>query len=161
MSANEIIAIAAVGTLLVTAMAVLVTLKGVRDELWLQTFAEYTRRYVECVRELPPEARDPAADFALDALEGPERHRILNAARLYVNLCSEEHYLHDRKRIDSETWDIWALGMRDAFRLPWFRSAWRALRHEYEPYIDFCIFFDDCLRTSDPAQPVDSAEGHA
>lgn len=144
-SANDVIAIAATGTLLVTAGALVITLRGVREQLWLQTFAEYTRRYVECVRELPPEARDPAADFALDKLDGPERHRLLNAARMYVNLCSEEHYLHSKKKIDPETWDIWALGMRDAFRLPWFQAAWRALRHEYTPYREFCAFFDDCL----------------
>jgi hypothetical protein len=129
---------------LVTGIAILVTLKGVRDQLWLQTFSEWTDRYLDYVRELPPSARDSASGFSLDALDGQERARILNAVRLYLNLCSEEHYLHSRGKIDDETWEIWVVGMQDAFEAKWFRSAWRELRHEYHCYEGFRVFFDDC-----------------
>ena len=151
LNTNQIIAISGIGTLLITGVAILVTLKGVRDELWLQTFAEYTKRYIDCVRELPAEARDPVSDFKLNDLDTAERHRVLNAARMYINMCSEEHYLHDKRKIDHETWNIWVLGMRDAFRLPWFRAVWSEIRHEYAIYQGFCAFFDDCHRYGEAA----------
>jgi len=47
---NQILAVAGVGTLIATTCAVWVALTGVRDQLWLQTFSEYTRRYLDYVR---------------------------------------------------------------------------------------------------------------
>jgi hypothetical protein len=140
---NQIIAITGVVTVVVTAIAIFVALKGVRDQLWLHTFSEWTGRYLDYVRELPGAARDPAASFALDGLSDQERARTVNAVRMYVNLCSEEHYLHSLGKIDHRTWDIWALGMADAFRASWFRELWADLRHEYAPYTEFRAFFDD------------------
>src|SRR5262249_29557595 len=42
-SANLLIAISAIGTLIVTVVALILTLRRLRDQLWLQTFSEYTR----------------------------------------------------------------------------------------------------------------------
>lgn len=148
LTTNQIIAVTGVGTVLVTAVALLVTLKGVRDQLWLQTFSEWTRRYLEYVHELPAAARNPDGTFTLDTVDGQARERLLNAVRAYLNLCSEEHYLHSRGKIDHKTWQIWVRGMEDAFEAAWFRAVWQELRHEYRHYGDFCSFFDGCSTTA-------------
>ena len=66
----------------------------------------------------------------------------MNAARAYLNLCSEEFYLHGRGKIDHETWGIWQDGMRETFGLPWIQQTWPTLRAEYESVPGFCDFLE-------------------
>ena len=113
-------------------------------------FSEYTRRYHEIVRELPSESRDPDGTFDFDELESAERGDVLNAARGYVNLCSEEYYLYRRGRINKETWSIWSDGIEEVFRLPWLRQTWSKIRHEYASYEPFCAFLDKCIEAKEP-----------
>jgi hypothetical protein len=139
-----IVALASVAGVIVALATVVVALRGVRDQLWLQTFSEYTRRYGEIVRELPSEARRPGGHFVFDELDTEEQGRVLNIARAYLNLCSEEYFLHSRGRIDDETWAIWQGGIVEVFRAPWIQSTWTMLKPEYD-FFEFCSFLDDCI----------------
>jgi hypothetical protein len=129
----------------VTAAALFVTIQGMRNQLWLHTFSEYTRRYAEVVRDLPSDSRRPGSSFDLQALPADERDRVLNAARAYLNLTSEEFFLHSRGRIDDETWSIWRTGIEQTVRLPWLREAWVDLEPEYEYVPEFRRFLTRCL----------------
>jgi len=138
-------ATAEVGAVVVGAAAIFIALRGVRNQLWLQTFSEYTRRYAEIVRDLPTEARSPTGNWELSSTDAETSETVLRAARSYLNLCSEEFYLHSRGRIDKETWAIWRLGMEETFRLPWMRTSWRSLRDEYSYFGPFCEFVENCI----------------
>jgi hypothetical protein len=140
-----VVAVASVAGVIVAILAVVFALRGVRDQLWLLTFSEYTRRYSEIVRELPSEARRPGGTFAFAELHPCEQGRVLNVARAYFNLCSEEYYLHTRGRIDDATWEIWRDGMIEVLRAPWSRTTWELLKPEYR-FLEFCEFFDDCVK---------------
>jgi hypothetical protein len=133
-----------VAAVLVGLATILAALRGVRDQLWLQTFAEYTRRYSEIVRELPSEARRPGGNFVFEELDEDEQGQVLNTARSYLNLCSEEYFLHSRGRIDDETWAIWRAGMIEVLRAPWIQTTWDLLRPEYR-FAEFCEFLDACI----------------
>ena len=137
--------VAALSGTAVTAAALLVTIHGMRSQLWLHTFSEYTRRYAEVVRDLPSESRRPGSSFDLHALPDDERDRVLNAARAYLNLTSEEFFLHSRGRIDDETWSIWRTGIEQTVRLPWLREAWVDLEPEYAYVPEFSRFLKNCL----------------
>jgi hypothetical protein len=145
MSADAIVALAQVAAVLVAAFAIIVTLRGVRNQLWVIVFTEYTKRYADIVRDLPAEARQPNSKFDLSQLSGADRDRAYNAMRGYLNLCSEEFHLHKKGRIDHETWEIWTLGIQDTMRPPWFRKTWEEIRGEYIYFKDFCQFMDECL----------------
>jgi len=145
MSSEILLTVAGVGSFLVGALAVVVAVRGVRDQLWLQTFSEYTRRYSEIVKVLPSESRDPEGAFDVKQLSTADRGVLENAARAYINLCSEEFYLHGRGLIDKETWRIWRLSMEDVFRLPWLRQTWLSVREEYRYYPEFRDFLSDCI----------------
>ena len=141
----EIGVIAALATVGVTAAGLFATMRGVRNQLWLHTFAEYTRRYAEVVKDLPSEGRRPGSGFDIAKLPPHERDAVVNAARAYLNLTSEEYFLHSRNRIDDETWSIWRTGIEETVRLPWLQTAWRELQPEYAYVPDFCGFMDRCL----------------
>lgn len=154
MTADVIIAATGIVSVLTAGAAVFYTLKGVRDQLWLQTFAEYTRRYADIVQALPSESRRPGGTFALEKLETGARGEVMNAVRGYLNLCSEEYYLHDRGRIDHETWEIWSAGMEETFRLPWLRLTWPLLLDEYSYVSGFPEFVDRCIARGDERFPT-------
>jgi hypothetical protein len=155
LGAREIALAATIATVLIAGFGLWLTMRGIRDQLWLQTFQEYTRRYSEIVRDLPSDSRRPGSGFTLDALDVEEHGRVLNAARAYLNLTSEEFFLHARGRIDDETWRIWKTGIIETVRLPWLQLAWHELEIEYAYFPEYCGFIGECLSTVPPAQGSD------
>ena len=113
---ETLIAASAIATLAVTGVGIVVALKGVRDQLWLQMFSDYTRRYHEIVRDLPSESRDPEGTFDFESLDGAKRGDILNAVRGYLNLCSEEYYLYRRGRIEKKLGESGGMGSKKGKR---------------------------------------------
>jgi len=142
MNLELIIALTGLAAVMLSASAVVVSLKGIRDQLWLSTFATYTARYSEVMEDIPFEARDPRISFNIDKLPIQEREKVLGAVRKYANLCSEELYLHQVGRIDKKTWFIWKTGMRDTMRTSCFRRGWELVRGEYEYYPGFREMMD-------------------
>ena len=116
------------------------SLRSVRDRLWLQTFSDYTSRYLDIVDRLPDEARDSDTALNPETLPAGERRRLMIGLRRYFNLCSEEFYLRKRRRIDDETWRIWAGGIQATMRLPTFSTAWTIIGPEYDYFADFQAF---------------------
>ena len=137
MDLETVVSLAQLAAVLIAAVAVMVTLKGIRNQLWLSAFLEFTGRYSQIMKAVPFEARNPHGTFDLDDLPEPERQEVLAAVRSYANLCSEELYLYEHGRIDETTWESWKAGIRDTMRTPCFRRGWGMLRHEYEFYPEF------------------------
>jgi hypothetical protein len=153
MTTDQVIAVTGIVAVLITGGGIYVTLRGLRNQLWLTTFAEYTGRYSDITRRLPAESRRPGGDFDIEQLSETERGSILNAVREYMNLCSEEFYLHGRKKIDDETWSIWEVGMKETVRLPWIQETWTSIRAEYSSYPEFREFIDSFM----PAEEAEAA----
>lgn len=172
LNSNQIIAAGSLATLLLTAAAIFFSVRGLRHQLWLQTFGDYTRRYAALVHDLPVVARDPKLDLTLNDFNGEDQDRLVTFARGYFNLCSEEHFLHDKNRIDHDTWRIWCCGINDMLRLRWMQDLWRDLSHEYSGYQSFTRFLheravaaeraiDHRLTTTNIRDPYASSElGH-
>lgn len=142
MSSELVLALASAFSAAAALVTIFVLLKGVRDQLWIVTFAVYTGRYMDAMERLPSEARRPTGTFRLDSLSPSDRERTLEGMRRYLNLCSEEFYLKSKRKIDRHTWEIWEAGIRDTIGLPCFRETWPELRAEYSFYREFTSFID-------------------
>jgi hypothetical protein len=134
---------ASVAAVVVSAIAVVVALKGVRDQLRTATFLAYTERYGKIMAHVPYAARRPGSDYRLDKVAMQERIDVLSAFRDYFNLCSEELFLHSIGRIDGKTWQIWRLGIKQVMEFPCYEETWKELGPEYEYYRDFVRFMAD------------------
>jgi hypothetical protein len=145
MTAAQWITVSSVAAVVVSALAIVVALKGVRDQLRVTVFLTYTERYSGVMNGLPFEARRPGSDYKLDSRPAEEQARVLTAFRDYFNLCSEEMWLHEQHRIDNATWRIWERGMRQVARFPSFREAWDLLASEYAGYDGFQKFVAEGL----------------
>jgi hypothetical protein len=137
-----------VGAVAVGAAAVMVTLTGIKRQLWLATFSDYTRRYSEISERVPIEARLSPDTFGLDTMQGSERDRLLCVAISYFNLCSEEFHLWQTNIVDEKTWRIWETEMRSAFQRRWLREAWTLIDKEYDSFTEFHAFVCATLSNS-------------
>ena len=94
---------------------------------------------------IPFEARQPGSAYWLASRPTDERIRVLSAFREYFNLCSEEKWLYEHRKIDRATWDIWVRGMQVVAQFASFPEAWQELSLEYECYEEFQNFVADSL----------------
>lgn len=145
MTATQWITVASLAAVVVSALAIVAGLTGVRDQMRVTVFLEYTERYSEVMQNMPYAAREPGSGYQLSSQSDEERQRVLGVFREYLNLCSEEKWLHDQKRIDHPTWKIWETGMQDVARFPSFHEAWSLLELEYAGYEDFQNFVRQTL----------------
>jgi hypothetical protein len=158
-SFDQVLVLLSLGSLLAATLTALGTIRGYRDQLFLQTFTEYTGRYADVLDRLPFEAGRPSAPADLSVFGPQVREEFLKAMRRYFNLCWEELHLYKVKRIDRVTWSIWRAGILETLRSPHFRVAWAELRAEYVGVREFTRFIDDATEWSalpaetEPAAP--------
>jgi len=138
---------AGIDAFVVSAVAIVAALKGVRDQLRTAVFIAYTERYARIMAQLPFEARRPASGYRLDDVPPAERTAVLSAFREYFNLCSEEWWLQQSQRIDKATWEVWKLGMKEVARFPTFVEAWHELSEEYVSFGLFHVFMNGMALT--------------
>ncbi len=138
-----------------TAWIAIATLRGVRTQMHVQTFTEYTRRYAEILEALPWDIASPSCTVDPAGLPADQREALMRALRRYFNLCWEELHLRRSKKIDDMTWRIWEAGISDTMRSPCVRAGWQSLRTEYNYGGlggDFVKFIDNAIELA--AGPV-------
>lgn len=105
------------------------TLREIRNQLWISTFSDYTKRYSEIICQLPDAASDPKNSLLAD-ISKIDKDKLMGLMRAYYDLCSEEYYLYTHGKLDSDTWALWEKGLVFTIRLPTFRDAWKTIKME-------------------------------
>jgi hypothetical protein len=108
------------------------------NQLRLQTFSEYTKRYQEIILHFPEDINERQFDFG--KLNNETRERTMRYMRAYFDLCLEEFWLHEKGFIDEEWWKVWEGGMSTAFNKIAFRNAWEVVIQDTkfgETFINF------------------------
>lgn len=132
-----------ISSILIGAAAIAWSLHGVKKQMWLQSFLEFTGRYNQLIEKMPPLVRSGDPRATLEQLTDPEHLQVENAVRGYLNLCSEELYLVSRGHLDKQTWSIWKDGIRGFFQSGIAREVWVNIRSEYESYGEFTRLVDE------------------
>lgn len=99
--------------------------RGLKKQLSLSLFSEYTKRYQEIILNFPESVNQEDFDFNL--LGKDERDKTLRYMRAYFDLCSEEYFLWKKGHIDDDTWREWESGIRYAYTKTAFKQAWLTL----------------------------------
>jgi hypothetical protein len=136
---NLLTVLASAGSLVATG-AVIYSLVVLRNQLRLQVFLEYTRRF--------DEIKFPDGSFTARWVDlDPKRARKSQRAfRKYFDLCSQEWWLHHTGKIENRVWDVWARGMADIVNTPGGRYAWTVIQPEYQNvFPGFALFIDKLL----------------
>ncbi len=138
-----VVVILAIITMLITAIALCVTVRNFKKQLQLSFFADYTKRYQEIILNFPESINEK--DFDISKLEPNDRDRTLRYMRAYFDLCSEEYYLWRKGNIDDNTWKEWESGIKFAFSKPAFQQAWSTLTFDTIYYGEFSAFVNNAI----------------
>jgi hypothetical protein len=117
-----------------------------RDQLRLQQYIEYTKRYQEIVLSFPESINE--ASFLLENLPRDERDKTMRHMRAYFDLCFEEWDLKNKKLVDQKFWDLWKGGMEFAFSKPSFQQAWKIIETDSRFGPEFEAFVGNAMKRS-------------
>lgn len=110
----------------VAAVAIRAQILKVNEQLMLQHFADYTKRYQEIILHFPEDINEESFVLSSRADYAPTMRRM----RAYFDLCFEEWYLNQRNFVDKDIWNVWKEGMRAAMSKPAFRQAWALIKKD-------------------------------
>lgn len=124
--------------------------KKIAQQLTLQHFSDYTKRYQEIMLNFPEDINSEA--FVLIGRD--DYDKTMRYLRAYFDLCYEEWYLNNRSLVDKniDIWDVWKSGMETAFSKTAFCQAWKVIQGDSKFGSEFSAFIDACIRKNETNQ---------
>ena len=137
--------------LLVTVVGLIISIinnrkqvKVFNEQLRLNFFADYTKRYQEIILNLPENINKSHFDY--NQLPIDIKNRTLRYMRAYFDLCSEEYDLWNAGYIDNRIWNNWKEGIEFAFSKPAYRSAWNLINLDTIYYSEFNKWLNEIFK---------------
>lgn len=128
MELYEIIScVVAVVALVLSGCSIYMSKKSAREQLRLNFFIEYTKRYQEITIKILSDKQNEVC-----------------YQRLYIDLCSEEYYLKSRGHLPAEIWELWLDGMRFSIKSASLQTAWKQYGGLYND--EFAAFFRNLIK---------------
>ncbi len=134
-----------IGILIVMGLGVIAALLAsrkqtllMRQQMKVNLFADYTKRYQEIILHFPENINDKKFDF--DELKRGDHdlyNKTMRYMRTYFDLCSEEFYLNKNSQIDKAVWREWSQGIKYTFTKKAFKQAWEIATKNSKFYDDF------------------------
>ncbi|UOE81543.1 hypothetical protein LTQ03_20755 [Vibrio splendidus] len=112
------------------------------QQLKLQNYMEYTKRYQEIILNFPESVNE--SSFKLSDLDQEVRDKTMRYMRVYFDLCFEEYDLQTRNMIDKDMWLVWEGGMKFAFSKPAFIQGWDIIKLDTEYNEGFNALVEYC-----------------
>jgi hypothetical protein len=113
-------AAATLGGVLVSLIALWKQMRKLSDQLMIQQFSDYTKRYQAIILHFPEDINEKT--FILS--NRSDYNHIMRYMRAYFDMCYEQWFLNAQKLLDEKIWADWKLGMGSAFSKTAFRQAW-------------------------------------
>lgn len=113
-----------------------------RQQMKVNLFADYTKRYQEITLNLPENINEE--DFDLHKLKRDDLaiyNKTLRYMRVYFDLCSEEFHLKKNNRIDKSVWKNWSEGIISTFKQKAFIDAWEIADSSF--YDEFAVWMQE------------------
>lgn len=110
-----------------------------RRQMNAQLFLAFTKRFDEVMTGFVE-----GTGGTLDVVSSPPPptdHLRASVVR-YLNLCSEEFYLHRRGYLDHDIWTIWEADLKGNLTSPLITREWPGLRDNYVSFREFQSFLD-------------------
>lgn len=134
-------AVATFLSVIVAITAIWLQIKKLNNQLIIQQFSDYTKRYQEIILHFPENINEQSFDFST----APNKNITMRYMRAYFDLSFEEWHLNQRKMIDSETWKVWEGGIKTALSKTAFSNAWLVIKKDTSYGQEFEKFLDNFL----------------
>lgn len=139
-----IVVVVSILTLVITGGGLWIAIKQFNQQLRLNFFAEYTKRYQEIILNFPEKINE--LTFKISELSPEIQDHTLRYMRAYFDLCSEQYYLWRKGHLDEDVWEEWESGIKFALSKPAFQEAWRTLDVDTIYYGDFSKFVSELIK---------------
>ena len=113
------------------------------DQLKLNFFSDYTKRYQEIILNLPDNISQPDFDYA--KLRNEERSKTMRYMRAYFDLCSEEYDLWRAGYVHDRIWHNWKQGIEFAFSKKAVIEAWKESSGDSMYYPEFSKWINSII----------------
>ena len=121
-------------------------LNSLKEQMRLNFFADYTKRYQEIMLNLPDDIS--LSSFSFNDLSSKEKSQAYRYMRAYFDLCSEEYELFLLGHIDLKTWNNWKQGINSNLSKNAFQEAWKHVRFNSCYYPDFTKYVNKRISTT-------------
>jgi gamma-glutamylcyclotransferase len=119
-------AAATLGGVLISLIALWKQMRKLSDQLMIQQFSYYTKRYQDIILNFPENINEK--NIILSSRS--DYNQIMRYMRAYFDMCYEQWFLNTHKLLDEKIWGDWKLGMGSAFSKTAFRQAWRVIKED-------------------------------
>ena len=120
------------------------------EQLKLNFFADYTKRYQEIILNLPDNISQ--SDFDYSKLQDEVRSKTMRYMRAYFDLCSEEYDLWKAGYVHDRIWNNWKQGIEFAFSKKAVVEAWNESNSDTMYYPEFSKWINGVIL--DQQKPV-------
>lgn len=110
-------------------VSLIIAIVSSRQQTQMTFFAEYTKRYQDIVFHL--------------MLNDSNKNQY---ERLYLDLCSEEYYLHKKNYLPKQVWNMWEDGMKLMVKNHSLETTWKNTSQLYNG--KFNQFFEKIIKES-------------
>jgi hypothetical protein len=140
MTAEILVQLGQVGTLLIGTLGIGVALRNQRRQLNAQMFIEFSRRFDDLLRLFPTEAwlanRNPGQPL-------PPASQELTDCTLYcVQFIADVYYLHKGGYVSRQLWLLWEREIKRTLRGPLFEREWERVASEFSHDIAFIQYIN-------------------
>jgi hypothetical protein len=118
-------------------------LQILNNQLKLNFFADYTKRYQEIILNFPENINEAKFDYS--SLPEEEKNKTLRYMRVYFDLCSEEFDLWRAGYIENRIWENWKEGIEFAFSKKAFIDAWKIISLDTIYYPEFSKWINEVI----------------
>ena len=84
-----------------------------------------TQQYREIIRNIPVVV---LLDDEENELPDEQLNELLDDFYRYFDLCNEQAFLRQNRRVSKETWENWCDGMRSNMKRKYFAKAWSRIK---------------------------------
>lgn len=117
-----------------------------QQQIKLNFFADYTKRYQEIMLNFPEDINSSDFNFEKLKKKNKDAHdKTLRYMRAYFDLSSEEQDLRIRRMINKKVWKNWSSGIEYTFSKPAFQQAWSIVSLDSKFYPAFTKYVEEIL----------------
>ena len=135
------------GMLAYTIISLRTSVEQFNEQIQMNVFMDYTKRYQEIVLNFPKSINNKNFDYEkIDAdieKNMKIKEKTLRYMRAYFDLCSEEYFLHNEGKIDDNTWREWESGIKYTFSKTAFKKGWKIISLDVKYYPKFFNFVEE------------------
>lgn len=88
-------------------------------------------------------ASECAKSIAFEQNPPPRLPALSHAVLGYLNLCSEEHYMHTNGMLSKRVWKLWETEIKRKLSTPLVAREWPELRCEFDSFRAFQDFVEN------------------